>query len=226
MAHKCRCTKALLCCADPRARSPKHKGPMSTGLPSPARSPCHQRSGQAGPAASCAGQLSARDRGRWCSLAGPLRRPCPSGRAAAGRPAGIPPGGDHQLAARSAYAEPDRARPRGPRAHRLGRSRGSATRCFTTLLHLFDANAFYPHPLSLAFSDSLLGYGPGRVLRLGHRRRARPLQPAVPVRVVAVLRRRLPAGAGARPRPLRRRRRRPSPSPTPPTGSPRPGTCT
>lgn len=27
-------------------------------------------------------------------------------------------------------------------------------------LHLFDANAFYPHHLSLAFSDSLLGYGP------------------------------------------------------------------
>jgi hypothetical protein len=27
-------------------------------------------------------------------------------------------------------------------------------------LHLFDANAFYPHPNSLAFSDSLLGYGP------------------------------------------------------------------
>jgi hypothetical protein len=27
-------------------------------------------------------------------------------------------------------------------------------------LHLFDSNAFYPHPLSLAFSDSLLGYGP------------------------------------------------------------------
>jgi hypothetical protein len=27
-------------------------------------------------------------------------------------------------------------------------------------LHLFDANTFYPHPLSLAFSDSLLGYGP------------------------------------------------------------------
>lgn len=27
-------------------------------------------------------------------------------------------------------------------------------------LHLFDANAFYPHQLSLAFSDSLLGYGP------------------------------------------------------------------
>ena len=27
-------------------------------------------------------------------------------------------------------------------------------------LHLFDSNTFYPHPLSLAFSDSLLGYGP------------------------------------------------------------------
>ncbi len=27
-------------------------------------------------------------------------------------------------------------------------------------LHFFDANVFYPHPLSLAFSDSLLGYGP------------------------------------------------------------------
>ena len=27
-------------------------------------------------------------------------------------------------------------------------------------LHIFDANAFYPHRLSLAFSDSLLGYGP------------------------------------------------------------------
>ena len=26
--------------------------------------------------------------------------------------------------------------------------------------HLFDSNAFFPHPLSLAFSDSLLGYGP------------------------------------------------------------------
>jgi len=27
-------------------------------------------------------------------------------------------------------------------------------------LHIFDSNAFYPHTLSLAFSDSLLGYGP------------------------------------------------------------------
>ncbi len=27
-------------------------------------------------------------------------------------------------------------------------------------LHIFESNAFYPHPLSLAFSDSLLGYGP------------------------------------------------------------------
>jgi hypothetical protein len=27
-------------------------------------------------------------------------------------------------------------------------------------LHIFNANDFYPHPLSLAFSDSLFGYGP------------------------------------------------------------------
>jgi hypothetical protein len=27
-------------------------------------------------------------------------------------------------------------------------------------LHIFNSNSFYPHPLSLAFSDSLLGYGP------------------------------------------------------------------
>jgi len=34
-------------------------------------------------------------------------------------------------------------------------------------LHLFDANAFYPHPLSLAFSDSLLGYGPAGLFGSG-----------------------------------------------------------
>ena len=33
-------------------------------------------------------------------------------------------------------------------------------------LHIFDSNAFYPHPFSLAFSDSLLGYGP--VAFFGH----------------------------------------------------------
>jgi hypothetical protein len=39
------------------------------------------------------------------------------------------------------------------------------------LLHdpsgLFDANAFYPHPLSLAFSDSLLGYAPAAFVGSG-----------------------------------------------------------
>ena len=34
-------------------------------------------------------------------------------------------------------------------------------------LHLFDANTFYPHPNSLAFSDSLLGYGPAGLLGSG-----------------------------------------------------------
>ncbi len=34
-------------------------------------------------------------------------------------------------------------------------------------LHLWSSNAFYPHPLSLAFSDSLLGYGPAAFLGAG-----------------------------------------------------------
>jgi hypothetical protein len=34
-------------------------------------------------------------------------------------------------------------------------------------LHLFNANVFYPHPLSLAFSDSLLGYGPAALFGSG-----------------------------------------------------------
>ena len=34
-------------------------------------------------------------------------------------------------------------------------------------LHIFNANAFYPHSLSLAFSDSLLGYGPTAFLGSG-----------------------------------------------------------
>src|SRR5205807_2146247 len=34
-------------------------------------------------------------------------------------------------------------------------------------LHIFDANVFYPHPLSLAFSDSLLGYGPAALFGSG-----------------------------------------------------------
>ena len=65
-------------------------------------------------------------------------------------------------------------------------------------LHLFDSNAFYPHPLSLAFSDSLLGYGPAAFFGSGTVADARPLQPAVPVGLVAVLLRRLPARPRAR----------------------------
>lgn len=34
-------------------------------------------------------------------------------------------------------------------------------------LHVFDSNAFYPHPLSFAFSDSLLGYGPAALFGSG-----------------------------------------------------------
>jgi hypothetical protein len=36
-----------------------------------------------------------------------------------------------------------------------------------TPAHVFDGNVFYPAPLSLAFSDSMLGYGPVKLLGLG-----------------------------------------------------------
>ena len=84
-------------------------------------------------------------------------------------------------------------------------------------LHLFDSNAFYPHPLSLAFSDSLLGYGPAAFFGSGT--------------VAALVRynllflfayslcfaRRLPAGPRDRTGQARGGGRRASPSPTPPT---------
>ena len=75
-------------------------------------------------------------------------------------------------------------------------------------LHLFDSNAFYPHPLSLAFSDSLLGYGPAAFFGSGTVAALVRYNLLFLCVVVAVLRRRLPArarargwaGSGARPR--------------------------
>ena len=68
--------------------------------------------------------------------------------------------GADELAAGAAHG-PAASRPTwATRCAPPGRSPGSATRMLHDPLHLFDANAFYPHPLSLAFSDSLLGYGP------------------------------------------------------------------
>ena len=93
-------------------------------------------------------------------------------------------------------------------------------------LHLLDSNAFYPHPLSLAFSDSLLGYGPiawfgsGTVAALVRYNLLFLFAWSLCFFGAYLLARELGLGRIAG---LRRRR---SPSPTPPTGSPRPATCT
>ena len=52
-------------------------------------------------------------------------------------------------------------------------------------LHLFNSNAFYPAPSEPRLLGLAARLRPGRLLRLGHRRGARPLQPALPVRLVA-----------------------------------------
>ena len=67
-------------------------------------------------------------------------------------------------------------------------------------LDFFQSNQFWPLHDTLAFSDALVGYAPGRADRLGSGGRGGPLRPAVPVRLRAGLRRRLPAGARARAR--------------------------
>ena len=188
-----------------RSARPEHTADHEHRPPEPpahARRITRRRSGSAsrpsgaGIAASAATRRRLRAPARWAPS--PVARPRASSllvvarRRAARR--------DHELAARAAPARAGSRPTSATRCAPPGRSRGWGTRSLHSPLHLFDANAFYPHQLSLAFSDSLLGYGPAGVLRLGHRGRARPLQPAVPVRVVAVLRRRLPAGARARTR--------------------------
>ena len=96
--------------------------------------------------------------------------------------------------------------PRTPatRSSRRGRWRGTATRWLHHPLSLFQANTFWPLRDSLAFSDALVGYAPGRADRPRGLRRGGPLRRPVPVRLRAVLRRRLAAGARARRRARRR----------------------
>ena len=105
-------------------------------------------------------------------------------------------GDPHDLAAGAAHVQPHRARPRRPGAHRLGdrlgRTRDAAQPAAPVRLkRLLPAS---PEPGLLGLAARLR---PGGILRLGHSRCARPLQPAVPVRLVAVLRRRLSARARA-----------------------------
>ena len=170
---------------------------MSTGVPSPSRTPADRPSPSALPdtARAPTDEQTRRRRGHG---AGRPRRTLSRARAAAGSSlAGV------ALAVLTSWPlvlhlpQPDRARPRRPGAHRLadrlGRARDAPRPAAPVRLQRLLPPSAEPRLLGLAARLRA-----GRVLRLGHRRRARPLQPAVPVRLVAVLRRRLPARARAR----------------------------
>ena len=79
------------------------------------------------------------------------------------------------------------------RSSRPGRSPGTGTRCCTSRSHFFQANQFWPLHDTLAFSDALVGYAPAGLIGSGPHAAVAPLRPALPVRLRARLRRRLPA---------------------------------
>jgi hypothetical protein len=142
---------APVCCADPRARD--HKQTMSTGLPSPARtSPDPSEPARDSDLADAA--AGRQGRVRWApsptfargeialvALAGLLLAILTSWPLALHMPSRIAPDLGDPVRTAWEISWVGHAMLHDP-------------------LHLFDSNAFYPHPLSLAFSDSLLGYGP------------------------------------------------------------------
>jgi hypothetical protein len=147
---------APVCCADPRG--PEHQQTMSTGLPSPPRTPPESPEPLDGArTARVAAQPSvdavART-GRWApsptitraevalvSLAGLLLAILTSWPLVLHMGSHIAPDLGDPVRTAWQIAWVGHAMLHDP-------------------LHIFDSNAFYPRPLSLAFSDSLLGYGP------------------------------------------------------------------
>jgi hypothetical protein len=142
---------ARVCCADPRARD--HKKTMSTGLPSPARTPPDPpevtREGKpvGGPAEPQRGA-------RWAPSPTFARREILLV-ALSGLLLAILTSWPLVLHMSSRIA-PDLGDP----VRTAWEIAWVGHAMLHDPLHLFDSNAFYPHPLSLAFSDSLLGYGP------------------------------------------------------------------
>jgi hypothetical protein len=156
---------APVCCADPRGR--EHEQTMSTGVPSPPRTPTGSpdtagakhpaRGGAASPAAA----RSTAGRARWAASP------------ALGRAevlwvvlAGI------ALALITTWPlilhMPSRISPDlGDPVRTAWEVAWVGHAILHQPLHLFDANVFYPHRLSLAFSDSLLGYGPAGLFGSG-----------------------------------------------------------
>ncbi len=149
---------APVCCADPRAC--EHKQTMSTGLPSPPRTPSES------PEASGGGRVAT------------AQQPVPAsaaGEASADRWAPSPtlPGTEIALVALAGLLLAILTS--WPlvlhMGSRIAPDLGDPVRTAWEIawvghamlhdpLHIFSSNAFYPHPFSLAFSDSLLGYGP------------------------------------------------------------------
>jgi hypothetical protein len=142
---------APVCCADPRARD--HKKTMSTGLPTPARtSPDPPEATRE--AMPVDGSAEPKHHARWApsptftrreialvTLSGLLLAILTSWPLVLHMSSRIAPDLGDPVRTAWEIAWVGHAMLHDP-------------------LHLFDSNAFYPHPLSLAFSDSLLGYGP------------------------------------------------------------------
>jgi hypothetical protein len=147
---------APVCCADPRG--PEHTQTMSTGLPSPPRTPPASPEPVDGDGATRAVTQPATDSlartGRWA----------PSPTITRGEVALVALAGLLLAILTSwplvlhmgSHIAPDLGDP--------VRTAWQVAWVGHAMLHdplnIFNSNTFYPHPFSLAFSDSLLGYGP------------------------------------------------------------------
>src|ERR1019366_8046736 len=147
-----------VCCADPRGS--EHMQTMSTGLPSPPRTP----RGSTAPAG--AGGVAGGEQGsRSSSREGARPRGWAASPTFSGRELALVVLSGVLLAVLTSWPLvlhlPSRIAPDlGDPVRTAWEIAWVGHAMLHDPLHLFDANAFYPHPLSLAFSDSLLGYGP------------------------------------------------------------------
>jgi hypothetical protein len=151
-----------VCCADPRG--PEHLPTLSTGLPSPPHTPPGSPGSPGSPG------LDGPARGAGAPAPAPSAQPAGARRWA---PSPHLPGLELALVAAAGVllalvtTWPLVLHMGSRIAPDLGdpvRTAWEIAWVGHAMLHqplqLFEANTFYPHPLSLAFSDSLLGYGP------------------------------------------------------------------
>jgi hypothetical protein len=149
---------APVCCADPRGS--EHKQTMSTGLPSPPRTPPGSTEPAGGERAASSEQRlqatagSEAGIGRWAASPSLTRREIALV-ALSGLLLAILTSWPLVLHMGSRIA-PDLGDP----VRTAWQIAWVGHAMLHDPLHIFDSNAFYPRPLSLAFSDSLLGYGP------------------------------------------------------------------